>query len=129
MNRKFYQDLADQALKEQIIDKAQALNILTSGQIELFPLLNAAYEVRKHFVGKEVMVHIINNGQNGFCPEDCHYCAQAKSSKAEIEEYPIKSDAEFMAEAKNAFEKGAHRYCMVFAGRGPSPKRTEHLAL
>ena len=92
------------------------------------PLLSAAYEVRKKFRGKEVTVHIINNAQNGHCPEDCHYCAQAKSSKANIEEYPLKSDEEFLAEAKNAYEKGAHRYCMVFAGRGPSKGRVERLS-
>ena len=32
-----------------------------------------------------------------------------------------------MAEAKAAYEKGAFRYCMVFAGRGPSGKRLEKL--
>ena len=92
------------------------------------PLLNSAFEVRSQFVGKTVTVHIINNAQNGFCPEDCHYCAQAKTSKASIEEYPLKSDQEILDEAKNAYEKGAHRYCMVFAGRGPSSGRVEHLA-
>lgn len=105
-----------------------AREIITSKNIELLPLLNAAYEVRKRFVGKEVSIHIINNGQNGHCPEDCHYCAQAKSSNADIDEYPLKTRAEFLAEAKNAYEKGAYRYCMVFAGRGPSKSRVELLA-
>jgi len=99
-----------------------------SDKIELMPLLNAAYEVREQFVGKKVTVHIINNAQNGLCPEDCHYCAQAKTSKSDIEEYPIKSDQEILAEAKNAYDKGAHRYCMVFAGRGPSESRVQRLA-
>lgn len=128
MNREFYAQLADQSIAGALLSKETARDILASPTVELFPLLNAAYEVRKKFRGKEVTVHIINNGQNGFCPEDCHYCAQAKSSKADIEEYPLKSDEEFLAEAKNAYEKGAHRYCMVFAGRGPSVKRAEHLS-
>jgi len=128
MDRTFYQTLADSSIAGDTLSRDIAANILTGDQIELFSLLNAAYEVRKTFVGKSVKIHIINNGQNGFCPEDCHYCVQAKSSKADIEEYPLKSDAEFLAEAKNAYEKGAYRYCMVFAGRGPSTKRTEHLA-
>ena len=128
MERDFYNQLADQALNLEIIDQKDALNALTNKDVELIPLLNAAYEVRKTFVGKDVSIHIINNAQNGFCPEDCHYCAQAKSSEANIEEYPIKSDDEIMLEAKNAYEKGAHRYCMVFAGRGPSSTRTNKLA-
>ncbi|MCA9406468.1 MAG: radical SAM protein [Candidatus Omnitrophica bacterium] len=128
MNTDYYQQLTELGLNAAPLTPAQSEEILTSEKIELLPLLNAAYAVRKQFVGKDVTIHIINNGQNGFCPEDCHYCAQAKSSKADIEEYPLKSDDEFMAEAKNAYEKGAHRYCMVFAGRGPSKGRTERLA-
>ena len=128
MTRDFYNQLADQSLAEQDFSKELCLQILQSQEIEVLPLLNAAYEVRKKFVGKSVHIHILNNAQNGNCAEDCHYCAQAKSSDAEIEEYPLKPEAEILAEAKNAYEKGAHRYCMVFAGRGPSQSRTEHLA-
>lgn len=128
MDRNFYNNLADLALKNEALNKALARDILASPDIEVLPLLNAAYEPRKKFVGKSVTIHIINNTQNGHCPEDCHYCAQAKTSQADIEEYPIKSDEEIFAEAKNAYEKGAFRYCMVFAGRGPNQKRTEHLA-
>lgn len=128
MQRQFYADLADRSLSGEILPDVVCRQILQDDSIDLMPLLHAAYEVRKVRWGKEVSIHIINNGQNGFCPEDCHYCAQAKSSTAEIEEYPLKSDEEFLAEAKNAYEKGAHRYCMVFAGRGPSTGRTERLA-
>jgi len=128
MNRYDYQKLSDQSIALQLLDTKTARDILSSNTIELMPLLNCAYEVRNKFFGKEVTVHIINNAQNGFCPEDCHYCAQAKTSDANIEEYPLKSDQEILAEAKNAYDKGAHRYCMVFAGRGPSRGRVEHLA-
>ncbi len=128
MNREFYHRLADLSLAGEILDRETCRDILTSPEIDVFPLLNAAYEIRKKYHGKVVSIHIINNAQNGYCPEDCHYCAQAKSSKADIEEYPLKPDAEILAEAKQAYESGAFRYCMVFAGRGPSDRRTEHLA-
>ncbi len=128
MKRKFYHQLADQSITKKLMSKDIAEQIIRSPEVELMPLLNAAYEVRKALVGKQVTIHIINNTQNGYCPEDCHYCVQAKSSKADIAEYPLKSDQEIMTEAKNAYEKGAHRYCMVFAGRGPSEKRIDHLA-
>src|SRR3989338_8674186 len=126
--RAFYDDLIQKALSRNILAHRTCEEILTSPEVELLPLLEAAYQVRKKFKGKTVEIHIINNTQNGFCPEDCHYCPQARSSKAEIEEYPLKSDEEILSEAKNAYEKGAFRYCMVFAGRGPSEKRVEHLA-
>ncbi len=120
--------LAQRSLNGELLSHHECRQVLSDPGIELLPLLNEAYVVRKHTHGKDVHVHIINNAQNGFCPEDCGYCAQAKTSAADIEEYPLKPDAEILAEAKNAYEKGAFRYCMVFAGRGPSPRRVEHLA-
>ncbi|MFA5060099.1 MAG: biotin synthase BioB [Candidatus Omnitrophota bacterium] len=128
MDRTFYATLAQKSISGESLSRQTALEILESGEIELLPLLDAAFEVRKKFTGKEVKIHIINNAQNGACPEDCHYCAQSKNSKAPIEKYRIKSDEEILAEAKEAYESGAYRYCMVFAGRGPSDARIEHLS-
>ncbi len=124
----FYQELARQGIASEIISRETAAQILTSPRIELLPLLNAAFEVRRKFRGTEVSIHIINNAQNGYCPEDCRYCAQARTADSDIEKYPLKSDEEILAEAKNAYERGAFRYCMVFAGRGPSLTRVTHLA-
>ena len=128
MDFAFYQSLAEQALADADFSDELCLRILTDESIELMPLLNAAYAVRLKHWGKDVQVHILNNAQNGKCPEDCSYCAQAKSSDADIEEYPIKSEEEVLAEAERAYEAGAHRYCMVFSGRGPNNKRTDTLA-
>lgn len=99
-----------------------------NGPYELLPLLQAAFEIRREHWGKKVRIHIINNAKNGKCPENCSYCAQAKTSNSGIYEYPIKSDDEILAEAKRAYESGAYRYCMVFAGRGPTQSRIEKLA-
>ncbi len=129
MDESFYNQLARQSIAGEVLPRQAALDILTGDHIELLPLLNAAYAVRKEFAGKEVLIHIIDNAQNGYCPEDCHYCAQAKTSAADIEEYPLKPDDEILAEAGNAYGKGAFRYCMVFAGRGPASSRVAHIAL
>jgi len=128
MNQAFYNQLAGQSIANETLSRSTALEILISENVELLPLLNAAFAVRKKYRGKEVSIHIINNAQNGYCPENCRYCAQAKTSDSDIEEYPLKSDAEILAEAQNAYEKGAFRYCMVFAGRGPSATRVAHIA-
>jgi biotin synthase len=74
------------------------------------------------------MVHVLNNVQNGLCPEDCGYCAQNKDSAAAIRKYAIKSDEEILAEAERAARSGATRYCMVLSGRGPTLERTRKLA-
>ena len=128
MERGFYDELAQAGLRGDMLSDELCLDLLTSSTIELLRLLDAAYQVRKKYTGNEVQLHIINNAQNGYCPEDCYYCAQAKSSDADIEAYAMKSDSEMLAEAQRAYESGAYRYCMVFAGRGPSKKRVEHLA-
>ena len=105
-----------------------AARLIDDKEIDLFPLLNAAYQVRKTYWKNEVAIHILNNTQNGYCAEDCHYCAQAKNSEAEIEAYPMKKDEEIIEEAKRAYESGAFRYCMVMAGRGPSKRRLDHFS-
>ena len=127
MDRTFYADLARQSLGETELDNAVCERILSDAALELLPLLDAAYQVRKTFHGNKVRVHILNNAQNGHCPEDCHYCAQAKSSQADIKEYGIKPDVEMMQEARQAYAKGASCYCMVFAGRGASQSRIDRL--
>ncbi len=127
-NKSVYADLTEKGLAKEAFSPAQCCDILLSPDIELLSLLESAYQVRKKFYSNTVEIHIINNIQNGLCPEDCHYCAQARTSKADIDDYPLKSDEEILAEAKNAYEKGAFRYCMVSSGRGPSEKRVEKLA-
>ena len=128
MKTEFYQDLTAISLSGELLSEATCEKLLTASEIELLPLLDAAYQVRKTHFQNEVQLHILNNAQNGYCPEDCHYCAQASSATVDIEAYPLKSDGEILAEAERAYESGAYRYCIVMSGRGPSPKRVAHLA-
>ncbi|NDC82486.1 biotin synthase BioB [bacterium] len=127
-NKSFYKNLVDTSLRGDLISPADALKCLSDSEVDWFTLLNAAFEVRQYYWGRSVAIHIINNAQNGHCPEDCNYCAQARTSEADIEDYPIKDDSEILDEARRAYEAGAFRYCMVFAGRGPNAKRVERLA-
>lgn len=125
----YYKNWQEKALKGGSFSDEQSLELLLSKEVELLPLLQAAFVVRRETYGRKVRVHILNNAKNGNCPEDCSYCVQAKSAdRNEIEDYPMKSDEEILQEAKRAHESGAYRYCMVFAGRGPSDKRVERLA-
>lgn len=128
METTFYQELTTLSLTGEILSDAICEKLLTASEIELLPLLDAAYQVRKTYFQNEVQLHILNNAQNGYCPEDCHYCAQANSATTDIEAYPLKPDTEILAEAERAHDSGAYRYCIVMSGRGPSPKRVAHLA-
>ncbi len=122
MEPSFYRRLADDALAGAHIADDRCLQILTDPAVDLLPLLNAAYEVRHAHWGKTVQVHVLNNAQNGKCPEDCSYCSQARTSEAPIEEYSMKDDDEILDEAERAYEAGAFRYCLVMSGRGPSKR-------
>ena len=128
MDKQWYQSLAEAGIVGELLTTETCLQLLTDNRVELLSLLAAAFQVRKHFHGKEVTVHIINNVSNGLCSEDCNYCPQSKSSTAEIVPYTEKTAEEIITEAKQAYEAGAHRYCMVYAGRRPSRERTERIA-
>ena len=122
-----YQDLARQALTGEAPSEADALWILDGEDVELLPLLQASFEPRRRAFGRKVMVHVLNNVQNGLCPEDCGYCSQNKDSAAAIKKYAMKSDAQILEEAEAAAKSGASRYCMVLSGRGPTVERTKRI--
>lgn len=124
----FYDRLAQRALADEAPAVEECLALLDDPDIELLPLVQAAYRPRRAHFGRKVMVHILNNAQNGLCPEDCGYCAQNKDSQAEIRKYRMKSDDELLAAAEAAARAGASRYCMAISGRGPTIQRAQQLA-
>jgi biotin synthase len=128
MDKDWYQALTKAGIDGDILPEATYASLLTDNRVELLSLLDAAFSVRKHFHGKTVTVHIINNVSNGLCSEDCNYCPQSKSSNADIVEYSEKSKEEILAEAKQAYEAGAYRYCMVYAGRQTGERKAERIA-
>jgi len=119
---------AEQAIQDHPPSPEEALRVLDDPSIELLPLLHAAYQPRQHFFGRRVMVHVLNNVQNGLCPEDCGYCSQSRDSTAPLRAYPMKPEAEILQEAEAAARAGASRYCMVLSGRGPTLAYTRRLA-
>ena len=122
-----YAKLTQDALEGLAPSEADALWVLDGEDVELLPLLQAAFEPRRRAFGRKVMVHVLNNVQNGLCPEDCGYCSQNKDSSAAIRKYAMKSDEAILAEAESAALSGATRYCMVLSGRGPTVERTKRI--
>jgi biotin synthase len=123
-----YAALAERALQGEPPSERDALWILDGEDVALLPLLQAAFAPRERHFGRRVMVHVLNNVQNGLCPEDCGYCSQSRDSDAPIRKYAMKPDEEIFAEAEAAARAGASRYCMVLSGRGPSVAATRRLA-
>jgi biotin synthase len=123
-----YTRLAEAALRDEPPSQGDCLWILDGEDVALLPLLQAAFAPRERHFGRRVMVHVLNNVQNGLCPEDCGYCSQSRDSRAAIRKYAMKPDEAIYAEAEAAVRAGASRYCMVLSGRGPSLAATRRLA-
>ena len=119
--------MAERALRDEPPTAAEAEWILDGPDADLLGLLQAAYAPREAHFGRRVMVHVLNNVQNGLCPEDCGYCSQNKDSESAIRKYAMKSDDEILAEADAAARAGASRYCMALSGRGPTLERARRL--
>lgn len=123
-----YAGLAERALADEAPGRDEAAWLLDSKEVELLRLLDAAHQPRRRHFGRKVMVHVLNNVQNGLCPEDCGYCSQNRDSAAAIRQYPMKEEQEILAEAEQAARSGASRYCMVLSGRGPTLAYVRRLA-
>ncbi len=123
-----YEELAARALRGEAPSEACALELLEDAGVEMLPLLQAAFVPRRHHFGRGVSVQVLDNLQNGLCPEDCGYCAQSAISQAPVRSHAMKSDEEIFAGAERAARAGAARYCMAMSGRGPSLGRTRKLA-
>ena len=123
-----YERLAGRALADEPPSEADTHWILDGADVALLPLLSAAFAPRERHFGRRVMVHVLNNVQNGLCPEDCGYCSQSRDSKSAIRKYAMKDRAEILAGAEAAARAGATRYCMVMSGRGPTIPMTQRLA-
>lgn len=122
-----YSELVEKCLTQGSISTDDIRWILISEQVELLPLLQAAYRVRYRFFKNKVKVHILNNVQSGNCTEDCKYCAQSHKSQGKIDIYPMKDDEEILEDAGHAYASGAYRHCMVFSGRDLGQKRIENI--
>src|SRR5699024_8687862 len=60
--------------------------------------------------------------KTGACPEDCKYCSQSGHHNTGLEKEKLMAVQKVLAEAKQAKEQGATRFCMGAAWRSPTKK-------
>jgi len=128
MSERQYDIYADKALAGECLTDAEGLAVLNAPDDALLDLLAAAFRVRRRHFGRRVLLHVLMNAKSGLCPEDCGYCSQSSISTAEIERYPLKSRDEMVAQARQAAQVGAKRFCLVISGRGPTDREVEAIA-
>ena len=86
-------------------------------------LLFRAQQVhREHFDPNAVQLSTLLSIKTGGCSEDCGYCPQAARYHTGVENQDTLSVDEVLAAAKLARDKGATRFCMGAAWRGPKQR-------
>jgi biotin synthase len=119
---------ADKAIAEQVLSREECQAILRCPDQRILELLDAAYQVRHHFCGKSVHLHMLINAKSGLCPEDCHYCSQSKISTAAIEKYPLVSQQKLLEGARRAKASRSLRYCIALSTRGATDREIDYIA-
>lgn len=77
---------------------------------------------RQHFDPNAVQVSTLLSIKTGNCSEDCSYCSQSARYHTGVENEALMPLHEVLASARAAKERGATRFCMGAAWRGPKEK-------
>ena len=83
---------------------------------------------RRHFDPNAVQLSTLLSIKTGGCPEDCGYCAQSVRFATGVESEPLMPLAQVLETARAARARGATRFCMGAAWRGPKDKDIEQVA-
>ena len=94
--------------------------VLALYEMPLMDLLWRAQQVhREHFDANAIQRSTLLSVKTGGCSEDCGYCSQSARYQTDTERERLMPLDEVMSAAKAAKAKGASRFCMGAAWRGP----------
>ena len=82
---------------------------------------------RQHHDANGVQLSTLISVKTGGCPEDCGYCPQAARYHTSVENQDMLSLDEVVSAATAAKAKGASRFCMGAAWRGPKQRDIEKM--
>ncbi|MCC6533224.1 MAG: biotin synthase BioB [Burkholderiales bacterium] len=92
-------------------------------------LLHRAQSVhRSHFDPNEIQLSTLLSIKTGGCPEDCGYCPQSVRFDTGLADQALLPIEQVVAAAQAARAKGATRFCMGAAWRGPKQRDVEQVA-
>lgn len=114
-----YVKLAAEVIKGKKLFPDEAAEIISAPDEELFILLAAANNIRRHFHGNKVKLCAIVNAKSGRCSENCSFCAQSAHYKTEVKEYPLIAK-EALVDAAKAAEKFMQATCFSIVTSGKS---------
>jgi biotin synthase len=82
---------------------------------------------RSHFDPNEVQLSTLLSIKTGGCPEDCGYCPQSARFRTGVANEDLLPLDQVLAAARAARAKGATRFCMGAAWRGPKQRDLEQV--
>ena len=95
-------------------------------ELPFLDLLFRAQQVhRAHFDANEIQRSTLLSIKTGGCSEDCGYCSQSARYDTGLERERLMPIDEVLEHARAAKAKGASRFCMGAAWRGPREKDME----
>ncbi|MDU8924404.1 biotin synthase BioB [Pasteurellaceae bacterium LIM206] len=90
------------------------------------PFLELVYRAaqvhREHFNPQRIQLSTLMSIKTGGCSEDCAYCPQSARYHTGVQKQQLLDIEEILAKARIAKQRGASRFCMGAAWRGPKPK-------
>ncbi len=91
-------------------------------------VFRAAEVHRQHFDPNTVQLSTLLSIKTGGCPEDCGYCPQSARFDTGVASQKLLCVDEVLEKAKIAKARGASRFCMGAAWRGPKPRDVEKVS-
>ncbi|WGE84737.1 biotin synthase BioB [Actinobacillus equuli] len=85
-------------------------------------VFKAAQVHRENFDPQAIQLSTLLSIKTGGCPEECEYCPQSARYDTGLEKQVMMDVEEIVEKAKIAKARGASRFCMGAAWRGPKPK-------
>ena len=96
------------------------------------PLMDLLFDAQKvhrqHFKPNAIQLSTLVSIKTGGCPEDCGYCPQSIRFKTGVVDDDLMALDEVVRAASEAKAKGASRFCMGAAWRGPKDKDVSKVA-
>lgn len=90
-------------------------------------LCGTADAIRRHFCSNGFDICTIINGKSGRCSENCRFCAQSAHNHTTVQEYPLLSQEEILAQAKTQASQGVLRYSIVTSGKKLSDQEVDQM--
>lgn len=109
-------------LRGKPLSRPEALAAAAAPDNDLLALLDAAFTLRRHYFGRGVRLHVIENARRGGCSENCAFCGQSRAVAPGAGRRPFASVKRLLESARAACAMKAVRNCIVSSGRQASER-------